>query len=56
MHVNDPHALYPDSYVEREEFDIVHEIDESFQELPTYELGTQTNLMEAIEKGALFLG
>lgn len=37
-----------------DEFCIIHEIDESYQELATIQLGTETNLMEALEKNALF--
>ena len=37
-----------------DEFCIIHEIDESFQELKSNQLDAKTNLIEAIEKKALF--
>lgn len=43
--------LYHTDY---EEFSIINEIDESFQEFHVSEIKNQTNLIEAIEKGALF--
>jgi hypothetical protein len=39
---------------ELDEFSLVHEIDESYQEFPSSEIGHVTNLLEAIEKKALF--
>ena len=39
---------------EFEEFSIINEIDESFQEIHVSEIEKQTNLVEAIRKEALF--
>jgi uncharacterized protein (UPF0248 family) len=39
---------------EDDEFSIIHEIDESFQECNSSELGQKTNFIEAIAKGALY--
>lgn len=36
------------------EFLIIHEIDESDEEVPESELASRTNLVEAVENGALF--
>tara|TARA_R110000850_G_C9994993_1_gene467536 strand:+ start:9138 stop:9389 length:252 start_codon:yes stop_codon:yes gene_type:complete len=38
-----------------DEFSIIHEIDESYQEVITKNLGQETMVVEAIEKGVLFL-
>ncbi|WP_157831418.1 hypothetical protein [Confluentibacter flavum] len=39
---------------EHEEFSIINEIDESFQEFHVSEIEKHTNLIEAIQQGALF--
>jgi hypothetical protein len=36
------------------EFLIIHEIDESDEEVPEDELFSRTNLLDAVEKGAMF--
>lgn len=41
---------------ELDEFSVINEIDESFQEFNSSEIGETTNLLEAIEKNALFKG
>ena len=41
---------HPDS----EEFSMINEIDESFQEFHISEIENQSNLVEAMQKGALF--
>ena len=43
---------HPDS----EEFSMINEIDESFQEFHISEIENQSNLVEAMQKGALFKG
>jgi hypothetical protein len=39
---------------EYDEFSLINEIDESYQEFPSSEIGSVTNLLEAIKKKALF--
>lgn len=39
---------------ELDEFSLIHEIDETYQEFKSYEIGNVTNLIEAIEKKSLF--
>lgn len=41
---------------EFEEFSMINEIDESFQEFHISEIEKKTNLVEAMQKGALFKG
>lgn len=41
-------------YPNFEEFSIINEIDESYQEFHVSEIEKQSNLLEAIEKGVLF--
>ena len=40
--------------IDFEEFLIIHEMDETYQEVNILDLGTETNLLEAISKKALF--
>jgi len=37
-------------------FSLIHEIDESYQDFKSSEIGKVTNLLEAIEKHAMFKG